>query len=99
MRYIHVYIENHVTCHYLSQKGVMAASGMPGSEQLNNLNNFLLFINSKNLREGMSNEYVYTHMYIESLFSCSGCSQKRVIWGAGGVQLNTGTTLYIFINS
>lgn len=61
-------------------RGVMAVSQAQGSEQLNNLNNFLLFINSKNLREGMSNGYVYTHMYIESLFSCSGCSQKRVIW-------------------
>ena len=71
----------HVTdCH---RKGITAASWVPGSEQLNNLNNFLLFINLKNLREGMSNEYVYTHMYL----------------GAGGVQLNTGTTLYIFINS
>ena len=77
------------TCH---RTGEMGGSQVPGSEQLNNLNNFLLFINSKILRRGMSNEYVYTHMYIESLFSCSGCSQKGVKWqifGAGGVQLNT----------
>ena len=81
-------------------RGITAASWVPGSEQLNNLNNFLLFINSKILREGMCNGYVYTHMYIESLFSCSGCSQKRVKWqifAAGGVQLNTGTTfVYIY---
>ena len=36
--------------------------------------NFLLFIKFINLRKGIRSGCVYTHMYIELLFSCSGCS-------------------------
>ena len=45
-----------------------------GSEQVNILNNFLLFIKSKILRERIERGRVYTHMYIGAVFSCTGCS-------------------------
>ena len=78
------------SCH---GKRVTAASWVPGSEQLNNLNNFLLFINSKNLREGIRRECVYTHMYIGTVFSCTGCSaEEGNAWTEGTRELGTGNS-------
>ena len=36
--------------------------------------NFLLFINSKILRERIERGRIYMHMYIEPVCSCTGCS-------------------------
>ena len=43
--------------------------------------NFLLFINSKILRERIGRGRVYTHMYIGAVFSCTGCSPGSVYEG------------------
>ena len=48
--------------------------------------NFLLFINSKILRERIERGRVYTHMYIGAVFSCTGCSPGSVYEGNSGTR-------------
>ena len=55
--------------------------------------NFLLFINSKNLRKRIGRRRVYTHMYIGAVFSCTGCSaEEGNAWTEGTRELGTGNS-------